>query len=143
MSVEPIEAPVEAGAVLRDPSDRRRLSGPALRLFFNTAELLGLTVDQRRAILGDVSEATYHNWRKDPGRVVLTRDQLERVSLLLGVLKGLRLVFADDPTAFRWLRAANTDRPFDGEAPLQRLTAGGILDLYAVRRYLDAWRGVR
>jgi hypothetical protein len=143
MSVEPIEAPVEAGAALRDPSDRRRLSGPALRLFFNTAELLGLTVDQRRAILGDVSEATYHNWRKDPGRVVLTRDQLERVSLLLGVLKGLRLVFADDPTAFRWLRAANTDRPFDGEAPLQRLTAGGILDLYAVRRYLDAWRGVR
>lgn len=143
MSVEMVEAPVEAGAVLRDPSDRRRLSGPALRLFFNTAELLGLTVDQRRAILGDVSEATYHNWRKDPGRVVLTRDQLERVSLLLGILKGLRLVFADDPTAFRWLRAPNTDRPFDGESPLQRMTAGGILDLHAVRRYLDAWRGVR
>lgn len=130
-------------APLRAAGDRRRLSGPALRLFFNTAELLGLTVDQRRAILGDISEATYHNWRREPGKVSLTRDQLERVSLLLGVLKGLRLVFADDPTAFRWLRAANTDRPFDGRSPLDVMTEGGIVDLFQVRRYVDAWRGVR
>lgn len=130
-------------APLRAAGDRRRLSGPALRLFFNTAELLGLTVDQRRAILGDISEATYHNWRREPGKVSLTRDQLERVSLLLGVLKGVRLVFADDPTAFRWLRAANTDRPFDGRSPLDVMTEGGIVDLFQVRRYVDAWRGVR
>lgn len=139
-AAEPLSRPA---APLRAAGDRRRLSGPALRLFFNTAELLGLTVDQRRAILGDISEATYHNWRREPGKVSLTRDQLERVSLLLGVLKGLRLVFADDPTAFRWLRAANTDRPFDGRSPLDVMTEGGIVDLFQVRRYVDAWRGVR
>lgn len=137
------EAPRDAGAALRGAGDRRRLSGPAMRLFLNTAELLGLTVDQRRAILGDVSDATYHNWRKDPGRVVLTRDQLERISLLLGILKALRLVFAEDAAAFRWLRAPNTDTPFDGAAPLDLMCAGGMIDLYRVRRYLDAWRGVR
>lgn len=142
MSIQVAETP-EVGAALRGPGDRRRLSGSAMRLFLNTSELLGLTVDQRRAMLGDVSEATYHNWRKDPGRVVLTRDQLERVSLVLGILKALRLVFADDPTAFRWLRAANTDPPFDGAPPLDRMTAGSIIDLYKVRRYLDAWRGVK
>ncbi len=114
-----------------------------MRLFLNTAELLGLTVEQRRAILGDVSDATYHNWRKEPGRVVLTRDQLERVSLLLGILKGLRLVFADDATAFRWLRAQNSDQPFDDRPPLDVMTAGSMIDLFNVRRYLDAWRGVR
>lgn len=140
-----LEAPEPAGepAALRGPADRRRLSGAALRLFFSTAELLGLTVEQRRVILGDISEATYHNWRKDPGRVVLTRDQLERVSLLLGILKGLRLVFADDHTGFRWLKASNIDPPFDGRSPLQTMTAGSIIDLHRVRRYLDAWRGVR
>jgi hypothetical protein len=143
MSTPAVEMTVETGASLRGPADRRRLSGPAMRLFFGAAELLGLTVDQRRAILGDVSEATYHNWRKEPGRVVLTRDQLERVSLLLGILKGVRLIFADDPTAFRWLRAANQDPPFEGRSPLERMTAGSIIDLYRVRRYLDAWRGVR
>jgi hypothetical protein len=114
-----------------------------MRLFFNTAEKLELTVEQRRAILGDISEATYHNWRRDPGKVVLTRDQLERVSLLLGILKGLRLVFADDQTGLRWLRAVNTDHPFDGRSPIETMTAGGMIDLFAVRRYLDAWRGVK
>ena len=143
MASEAVEARAEADAALRGAADRRRLSGAAMRLFFNTAELLGLTVDQRRAILGDISEATYHNWRKEPGRVVLTRDQLERVSLLLGILKGLRLVFADDQTGFRWLRAGNTDRPFDGRSPLDVMTAGGIVDLFKARQYLDAWRGVR
>jgi len=148
MHVEEASVPFVAGPVsvafgadaLRDPSQRRRLSAPALRLFFKTAELWGLTVDQRRAILGDVSRQTEHNWRNGaPG--VLTRDQLERVSLVLGILKGLRLVFADDAHGLRWLRAENHDLPFGGGAPLDRMMAGGIDDLYAVRRYLDAWRG--
>lgn len=143
MASEAMEMPGSAGAALRGPADRRRLSGSAMRLFLNTAELLGLTVEQRRAILGDISEAAYHNWRKDPGRVVFTRDQLERVSLLLGILKGLRLVFADDATAFRWLRASNSDRPFDDRSPLDVMTAGSMIDLFKVRRYLDAWRGVK
>ncbi len=143
MTMPAAEAPLEVAAALRGPGDRRRLSAAAIRLFLGAAELLGLTVDQRRAILGDVSEATYHNWRKEPGRVALTRDQLERVSLLLGILKALRLIFADDATAFRWLRAANQDQPFDGMSPLERMTGGSIIDLYKVRRYLDAWRGVK
>lgn len=127
---------------LRDPAERRRMSAPALRLFFKTAELWGLTVEQRRAILGDVSRQTEHNWRTgSPG--VLTRDQLERISLVLGILKGLRLLFADDAAGLRWLRAGNRDLPFAGASPLSRMSNGGINDLYDVRRYLDAWRGVR
>jgi hypothetical protein len=127
---------------LRDPAERKRMSAPALRLFFKTSEVWGLTVDQRRAILGDVSRQTEHNWRTGSAGV-LTRDQLERISLVLGILKGLRLVFADDTNAIRWLRAINRDAPFDSASPIERMTAGGINDLYAVRRYLDAWRGVR
>ena len=127
---------------LREPSDRRRLSAPAIRLFFNVASLWDLTVDQRRAILGDISKQTYHNWKA--GKVgALTRDQIERVSLVLGILKGVRLVFPDDTAAIRWLKAENKDLPFGGRSPLDRMTAGGINDLYDVRRYLDAWRGVK
>jgi hypothetical protein len=125
---------------LRDPNERRRLSAPALRLFFRVAEVWGLNVEQRRAVLGDVSRQTEHNWRNGaPG--VLTRDQLERVSLVLGILKGLRLVFADEAQGLRWLRAANRDLTFGGRSPLDRITSGGMEDLYAVRRYIDAWRG--
>jgi antitoxin Xre/MbcA/ParS-like protein len=127
---------------LRDPAARRRLSAPAIRLFLRVADLWGLGIDHRRAILGDVSRQTYYNWAK--GEVAtLTRDQLERISLTLGILKGLRLVFAEDAHGLRWLKAANRDHPFDGAAPLARMTEGGINDLYEVRRYLDAWRGVK
>lgn len=131
-----------AGHALREPAERQKLSAPAVRLFLSVADLWDLKVDDRRAILGDISAATYHNWRR--GDVAtLTRDQLERISLVLGILKGLRLVFASDDTAFRWLKSTNSDFEFSGLSPLEVMIRGGIPDLYAVRRYLDAWRGQR
>lgn len=133
--------PIAADA-LREPAQRQKLSAPAIRLFLNVADLWDLKVDERRAILGDISKGTYHNWQK--GNVgTLTRDQLERISLVLGILKGLRLVFASDENGFRWLKSKNTDFEFGGRSPLERMTGGSISDLYGVRRYLDAWRGLR
>ncbi|HEY9234471.1 MAG TPA: MbcA/ParS/Xre antitoxin family protein [Phenylobacterium sp.] len=121
---------------------RRRLSAPAVALFLKTADLLDLKVEDRMALLGGISRQTYHNWKT--GRTAsLTRDQLERISLVLGILKGLRLVFAEDQQGQRWLKAANTDAGFAGRAPLEVMTDGGVTGLYRVRRYLDAWRGVK
>lgn len=127
---------------LKDPEARRRLSGPAISLFLKTCDLWDLKVEERMAILGGVSRQTYHNWKA--GKVAtLTRDQLERISLVLGVLKGLRLVFAEDAHGVRWLKAANEDAVFRGGSPLELMTDGGISGLHEVRRYLDAWRGVK
>lgn len=127
---------------LRDPETRRRLSAPAVALFLRTCDLWDLKVEERTAILGGVSRQTYHNWRS--GKVgALSRDQLERISLVLGVLKGLRLVFAEGAQGVRWLKAVNTDAPFRGRAPLELMAEGGMGGLYDVRRYLDAWRGVK
>jgi hypothetical protein len=137
-----IDAEPLAAAALRDPSERQKLSGPAVRLFLKAADLWGLKVDERRAILGDISTATYHNWRRGEA-TTLTRDQLERISLVLGILKALRLVFASDERAFAWLKSKNSEFEFAGRSPLERMTGGGIGDLYSVRRYLDAWRGMR
>ena len=127
---------------LKDPEARRRLSTPAIALFLRTCDLWDLKVEERMAILGGVSRQTYHNWKS--GKVaVLTRDQLERISLVLGVLKGLRLVFAEDAHGIRWLKAANEDVIFRGRSPLDLMVDGGIGGLHDVRRYLDAWRGVK
>lgn len=134
--------PFAAADSLREPGERKRLSGAALRLFFNVADLWDLSVDQRRALLGDISKATYHGWKAGSAGA-LARDQIERISYVLGVLKALRLLFADDAAGLRWLKAANTDLPFLGQSPLERMTAGAITDLAAVRTYLDAWRGTR
>ncbi len=127
---------------LKDPVMRKRLSAPAVALFLKTADLLDLKVEARMALLGGISRQTYHNWKA--GKVAsLTRDQLERISLVLGVLKGLRLVFAEDQQGERWLKAANSDLGFGGRAPLEVMTDDGLSGLHRVRRYLDAWRGVK
>jgi hypothetical protein len=118
------------------------MSPTAVRLFMRLSDRWRLAVDQRRALLGDISRPTYHNWRS--GRVgTLTRDQLERISLLLGIHKGLKLLFADEASAMRWFTGPNRDLPFGGVSPLERALRGSIDDLFSVRRYTDAWRGMK
>jgi hypothetical protein len=139
----PTAAPgVLAADGLRDPKVRERMSPTAVRLFLRLTELWRLAVDQRRALLGDISRPTYYNWQN--GKVgTLTRDQLEHISLVLGIHKGLKLLFADEASATRWLKSPNRDLPFGGRSPLDRALCGSIDDLYAVRRYIDAWRGMK
>jgi len=61
---------------------------------------------------------------------------------VLGIHNGLKLLFADEASAMRWLKSPNRDLPFGGRAPLDSALQGSIDDLYAVRRYIDAWRGI-
>ncbi len=127
---------------LRDPKLRDALSASAVRLFLKLADQWQLSVDQRRVLLGDVSRQTYHNWQN--GKIgPLSRDQLERVSLLLGIHKGLKLLFAEDAGSMRWFKSPNLDEHFAGRSPLDRALLGSVNDLFAVRRYIDAWRGMK
>lgn len=145
--VKEIEIPTAGPGILapdalRDPKVRERMSPTAVRLFMRLSDHWRLAVDQRRALLGDISRPTYHNWQG--GKVgTLSRDQLERISLVLGIQKGLKLLFADDASATRWFTSPNSDLPFGGDSPLGRALRGSIDDLYSVRRYIDAWRGMK
>jgi hypothetical protein len=142
MAVSQLETKAGDGAPnLFDAKTRRRLSAPGFRAFLGVADKLGLSVPQRRIVLGDVAESTYHKWRAD-GAPELTGDMLTRISLLLGIFKAMRLLFAGDEAALRWLRSANGDIPFAGRSPQEFLLQGPLDHLFAVRRYLDAWRGV-
>lgn len=120
--------------------DRAALGGAGFRTFIQIADEWELGVADRVRLLGDIAESTYHKWRNG-GVGTPSRDQLERLSLLLGIYKALRLIFSDENTGTRWLKGANTDAPFAPKSPLERMLHGSIDDLYAVRRYLDAWRG--
>jgi hypothetical protein len=120
--------------------ERTTLGAAGFRTFLGIADLWSLGVSERRMLLGDIADSTYHNWKA--GRFSEpSRDLLERLSLLLGIYKALRLIFTDESTAIRWLRGENSDATFAGRSPLSRMLDGSIDDLYAVRRYLDAWRG--
>ncbi len=138
-----IDTPLAAFATA---AGRRDISSVALRLFLRLTDHWGLDGARRMALLGDVARPTFQRWKSKiaaGGTVELSRDQLERISLCLGIEKALQLVFADEAAGQRWLKSANHDLPFAGGIPLERMTAGGIHALHQTRRYLDAWRGVR
>ena len=112
-------------------------TGATLRAFFNLAARWGLTDRQGRILLGGPAARTYARWKAgqvEPSRI--SRDTRERLSMLMGIHKNLRGLFPDPSRGYRWLRKPN--RAFGGEPALDRLLAGSVLDLAAVRTYLDA-----
>lgn len=116
---------------------RKRMSGPAMRTFFNLADKWALTVDESRALLGWPSSSTYHNFKK--GSVgTLPFDMLTRISLLIGIFKALHILYPG--FADRWVKLPNANPMFGGDAPLA-LMMSDIDALYRVRRLLDARRG--
>jgi Protein of unknown function (DUF2384) len=110
----------------------------ALRAFFRLVELWGLTMEQARVLLGRPARATLYNWKA--GRVrALPHDTLRRISYLLGIHKALQILYSDPALADSWIQRPNA--AFGGQSALERMLAGDVTDLAAVRAHLDAARG--
>jgi len=123
-----------------DPEARRRLSGPALRTFFNIATLWQLSVTEQRGLLGWPAASTFHKYKAgDYG--TLSFDTLTRVSLILGIYSGLQVLYPEPRFADTWVRAPNSHPLFGGEPALRLMIDGGIDGLLKVRRLIDARRG--
>lgn len=121
--------------------DAARLAPAGLRAFIRIAGLWGLTVDEQLILLGAPPRSTFFSWRKSPERANLSRDTLERISNILGIYKALQILFPEPSAADAWVRKPNAAAPFAGRPALDRMLAGNVSDLNAVRRYLDAIRG--
>ena len=125
---------------LTDGAVRRRLSAPGFGAFVKLCGRLQLGQDAQRRLLGEVPRRTYQRWTATaPDDLGL--DQLERISLFLGIYKALQILFPIAERRDAWLRAANADQPFGGLSPLDYLLRGSLQGLWETRRYLDAWRG--
>jgi hypothetical protein len=124
----------------RDPEERKRLSGPALRTFFNIATAWNLTVTEQRGLLGWPAPSTFHKYKSgDYG--TLSYDTLTRLSLLLGIYSGLQVLYPQTPFADTWVKAPNSHPLFGGKPALALMIDGGIDGLFKVRRLIDARRG--
>jgi Protein of unknown function (DUF2384) len=144
-----MESPARRAAAVADPKNaqvrpeadvRKRLSGPALRTFFNIAGGWGLSVAEQRALLGWPAASTYHKYKaRDHG--ALSYDTLTRLSLILGIYKSLQVLYPDQQFADAWMRMPNSNPAFGGGTPLSLAVNTGIDGLYRIRRLLDARRG--
>jgi antitoxin Xre/MbcA/ParS-like protein len=117
------------------------MSAAGLRAFARIAGLWGLSVEEQIRLLGEPPRSTFFAWRKNPEKVKLSRDVLERISNILGIYKSLAILLPDDKAADAWIRKPNEGPIFGGKAALDRMLAGNVSDLNLVRRYLDAQRG--
>ncbi|CAG4886334.1 MbcA/ParS/Xre antitoxin family protein [Paraburkholderia saeva] len=117
------------------------MSAAGLRAFFNIARDWDLSADEQIVLLGSPGRSTFFKWKQAPQTARLGRDTLERLSLLLGIYKGLQILLPQAAAADAWIRRPNSAPPFGGRRALDRMLAGNISDLVAVRQYLDAMRG--
>ena len=129
--------PIEVQTFASEP-DRKRLTAVALTAFRRLADTWGLTNSAAAALLG-VSVSTWERIKRG-SHGILSQDQLTRVSALVGIFKGLHLLFANE-MADRWVRLPNKGPLFGHAAPIDAMIEGGIPLMIEVRRYIDAVRG--
>ena len=117
---------------------RKDLTGPALRTFFRIADAWGLREAEQMKLLGLDNRSTFQTWKR--GAVAaIPKDALERISYVMGIYKGLKMLLPR--TADEWVRKPNAAPPFAGRPAIERMVSGNVADLYVVRHYIDAQRG--
>ena len=121
--------------------DSRAMSAAGLRAFFNIARDWGLGTEQQMVLLGSPGRSTFFKWKAAPESADLKRDTLERLSYILGIYKALQILLPDAAAADAWVKKPNDAPLFGGRSALERMLAGNVADLLAVRQYLDARRG--
>lgn len=119
--------------------DRERLTPTAVRAVKSVAGQWKLTGLEAAALLG-VSPSTWDRMAAGKWEKSLSQDQLTRVSAVVGVFKGLHLLFADD-MADRWMRLRNKGPLFENRTPIEAMIEGGIPAMLDVRRHVDGLRG--
>lgn len=119
--------------------DRQRLTPTAIRAIKRVAEHWNLKGQEASALLG-VSPSTWDRMSAGKWDSSLSQDQLTRVSAIVGVFKGLHLLFADT-MADRWVRLRNRGPLFENRSPIEVMMDGGIPMMLDVRRHVDALRG--
>jgi hypothetical protein len=104
---------------------------------FHIMRAWGVDNEQARMLLGSPARRTFFAWQKGEAKRV-PADVLRRIGYIAGIYKALQIIYSDTELADSWVKRPN--RAFGGQTPLQRMCAGDVTDLAAVRNYVDAAR---
>lgn len=124
---------------LTDTATRERLTPAAVDGVVRLAEIWRLSGAEICALLGGVSEQAWFRMKKGEWSGTLSQDVLTRVSALIGIFEGLRLLFSE-PLSDEWVRLPNEEPLYGGRRPLDAMVGGGVHEMLEVRRHIDALR---
>lgn len=136
------EPPTQLG-----PTLTARHSTAGLRWLLSRRDAWSLTMEELGTLLGGVKRRTLNDWqqRVNAGQEVeVSRDTMERISLLLGIHKALTLITpaGHERMAYEWFCKPIDLMGLRGRSIRDYLLAEGTMDaLYYIRRNLDAMRG--
>ncbi|MDN3649610.1 hypothetical protein QWZ13_11855 [Reinekea marina] len=107
---------------------------------------LQLSVDEALELLGGLKRRTWFEWVKKAEShqpLAISRDVMERFSLLIGIYKAMKLSVPDAPNALNhFFNEPSSANLFQGQSVKHYLLQHGTMAaLYNVRRYFDAQRG--
>ncbi|MEQ8392738.1 MAG: DUF2384 domain-containing protein [Thalassospira sp.] len=87
-----------------------------------------------------IADMPASSWKRveagDYGRK-LNKDQMLRVSAIVGIYKSLKLYF-NEPIASEWISLENDGPLFRGQRPVYSLITSGLPQFLKVRTYLEA-----
>jgi len=120
-------------------------AGAGLRTFARIAGRWKLPATDAMALLGVESRSTYYELLKRArgSREVkgLSRDQLDRLSYVLGIYEAIRVLFPHSgETRDGWVSRANAAPMFGGRSPLE-IMRSSMIGLYQTFSHLAAARG--
>ena len=107
-----------------------------LKAFVKITERWNLGRSEQQILLA-TSRSTLNRWLRNPESAKLSRDQIERVSYVLGIFAGLHRILGETPLADEWIARRNAD--FGDAPPIARMLGGNVGDLFYVRWYVDRW----
>lgn len=119
-------------------------AGAGLRTFARIVDKWGLHASDAMALLGVDSRSTYYELlkraRESKEVKGLSRDQLDRLSYLLGIYAAVRVLFPhSEESRNEWVSRANTAPLFGGRSPLE-IMRSGMIGLYQTFAHLVAAR---
>jgi hypothetical protein len=126
----------EAG--IQPISDRDQVAAVVKAVVRATASW-GLSASESSALF-DVPVATWNRMKSSTFNGGLDRDKVTRASLIIGIYKGIRLLF-NGPLTTDWPTLPNRGEPYGGRRPVDLMIAGGIPAMSGVRQHIDALRG--
>lgn len=108
----------------------------ALKAYGRIADVWSLT-PQDAAGLAGLSDSTWRQVQKSEYAGQLTKDQLLRLSAVIGIFKALESYFSG-PIARNWFTRSNTGPLFNGQRPVDTAINEGLPQVLSIRNYLDA-----
>lgn len=122
-----------------DRQTARQEEAVIVKAVVKACDLWNLT-NREAAQLFDVPIATWNRMKAGDFKGRLDQDKRMRASLIVGIFKGLRLLF-NGPLEHGWPAAKNAGPLYRGASPVDFMIEGGIPAMMRVRDHIDALRG--